>query len=96
MENITIPSTQEIASAIMRKVDAYREALKSAPEGVEVKSTASLRSISKASGVAHDIAYRVERIANGEDGTFSYETVHLLGSWLDAETSRLSGAVIKS
>lgn len=95
MEIDTLPTTQELAAAVMRKVEAYRDALDRLPEGAVAKTSKSLRSIATCVGLSADTVYRVEKIANGDEvGSLSYETVYLLAAWIDVETARLGAVVI--
>lgn len=72
--NESLPSSQALAREIIERVDAFRQDVRISTTGIE-----------KAAGVGHGTLHRLRRIADGDAGSFSYETAERVHAWLTSE-----------
>ncbi len=85
-----IPTSQEIAIALIERVDAYFEAAKRADRSL-VRGRLTLGSIEDAAGVTRGVLKRIQEIADGTSCRgFNITTVDRIAVFLDRELARLA------
>lgn len=85
-----IPTTQEIATALLERVDAYIDLARKADRSL-VRGRITFGSIEDAAGVSRGVLRRIQEIADGESCRgFNSATVDRIVSFLDRDTARLA------
>lgn len=85
-----IHTTQEIATALMKRVDAYIEFARAADRSL-VRGRLTFGSIEDASGVSRGVLRRIQAIADGASCRgFNSATIDRIVAFLDRDTARLA------